>query len=199
MSYYERHLPHWQPDGKSLFITWRLDGSLPDQVVQTSRAKHGKDAGRFFRDVDRILDRGEKGPLWLRDPLIAQYVVESLKQGQALEHYSLWAYVVMANHVHILIDPKVPLQRLTKAIKGSTARKANQLLGHTGSPFWQDESFDHWVRSGREFERIWFYIENNPVKAGLVATAEKWNWSSAQGRTGTLACPPLEAVRPQEI
>jgi hypothetical protein len=45
--------------------------------------------------------------------------------------------------------------------------------------FWQDESFDHWIRSDAQFERIRMYIEQNPVKAGLVRNAEQWKWSSA--------------------
>lgn len=47
--------------------------------------------------------------------------------------------------------------------------------------FWQDESYDHWVRSGEEFERIVRYIEANPVRAGLLERVEDWRWSSAFG------------------
>ncbi len=65
-----------------------------------------------------------------------------------------------------------------KSLKGSTAREANRLLGRTGEPFWQRESYDHWVRDEREWRRIEFYIENNPVKAGLVSRAEEYRWSS---------------------
>src|SRR5207245_748770 len=71
-------------------------------------------------------------------------------------------------------------------LKGSTARKANLLLGRTGKRFWQDESYDHWVRNSREFERIIHYIEQNPVTAGLVTSATLWPWSSA----GWQAKPP---------
>jgi hypothetical protein len=53
------------------------------------------------------------------------------------------------------------------------------MLGRTGKPFWQDESFDHWVRDGAQFESVRAYIEQNPVKAGLVAKPEEWRWSSA--------------------
>jgi len=53
------------------------------------------------------------------------------------------------------------------------------LLGRTGQPFWQAESYDHAVRDDRESDRIKGYIENNPVKAGLVANAEDYLWSSA--------------------
>jgi type I restriction enzyme R subunit/putative DNA methylase len=64
-------------------------------------------------------------------------------------------------------------------VKGIAAQAGNRLLHRTGERFWQDESFDHWVRSEGEFIRIQKYIENNPVKAGLVAKAENWPWSSA--------------------
>ena len=53
------------------------------------------------------------------------------------------------------------------------------MLGRTGQPFWQAESYDHSVRDDRESDRIKEYIENNPVKAGLVANAENYPWSSA--------------------
>src|SRR5471030_1612743 len=63
--------------------------------------------------------------------------------------------------------------------QGRTSRVANRILGRAGTPFWQDESFDHWVRSAEELQDLIAYVENNPVKAGLVETAEEWEWSSA--------------------
>ncbi|HWN10844.1 MAG TPA: transposase [Pyrinomonadaceae bacterium] len=100
-----------------------------------------------------------------------------------LRLYRLSAYVVMSNHVHILIWPMALLYRITKSVKGYTARECNKLLGRTGEKFWQDESFDHSVRNEDQFYRIESYIERNPVKAGLVATPEEWPWSSAAKRT----------------
>jgi putative transposase len=67
---------------------------------------------------------------------------------------------------------------LLRSLKGHTAREANRVLGRTGEPFWQRESYDHWVRSSGEFSRIVTYIENNPLKAGLVHRAEEYLWSS---------------------
>ena len=66
-----------------------------------------------------------------------------------------------------------------KSLKGFTAHEANRVLGRTGEPFWQRESYDHWVRNEEEWRRIAGYIENNPVKAGLVAVAEEYPWESA--------------------
>jgi putative DNA methylase len=76
----------------------------------------------------------------------------------------------------------VPLKKITKYLKGYSAYKANRILGRTGESFWQDESYDHWARDDDEYYRIIGYIENNPVKAGLVSLPEDWPWSSAAER-----------------
>jgi putative transposase len=85
----------------------------------------------------------------------------------------------MPNHVHLVAIPQAAAWRITKTIKGFSAREANRILGRVGQPFWQHESFDHWIRDRREMERVLRYVESNPVKAGLVATAAEWPWSSA--------------------
>ena len=71
-------------------------------------------------------------------------------------------------------------------LKGSTARNANRILGRTGQPFWQDESFDRYLRRSSQIERTIDYIENNPVSARLVYSPDGWPWSSA----GWQAKPP---------
>jgi putative transposase len=180
-SYYQRNLPHWHPEGRVLFLTWRLHGSLPATFVPARNATLSP--GQQFRSFDRALEKTMTGSFWLKDERVATCVVESFAAGDCLcGHYSLHAYVVMPNHVHLLIEPRVELRRITQGIKGATARRANQLLGRTGQPFWQDESFDRWVRTENEFERIRNYIVQNPVSAGLVDLAKDWPWSSAAKR-----------------
>lgn len=93
--------------------------------------------------------------------------------------FELRAFAVMGNHVHAVFRPEGLASRALQWLKGSTARQANQLLARTGEPFWQRESYDHWVRDDRELARISAYIENNPVAAGLVAEASQYQWSSA--------------------
>jgi putative transposase len=129
--------------------------------------------------MDRHLDSRNTGPLFLRRREIASVVVESLFRGVELSHYQLGAFVIMPNHVHALLLPQVLPSRLSKSLKGATAREANRLLTRTGEPFWQRESYDHCVRDEDEFARIAAYIELNPVKAGLVGLAEEFPWSSA--------------------
>jgi REP element-mobilizing transposase RayT len=85
----------------------------------------------------------------------------------------------MSNHVHMLITPRIPVPKLMQALKGFTAREANRILGRKGEAFWQHESYDHWVRDARQFERIARYIEDNPVRAGLCASPADYRFSSA--------------------
>ena len=168
MYYYERHLPHWQPEGAALFLTWRLHGSLPKWVE--------------FADVDAELDMAASGPRWLEDDRVAQCVVDALQYGERnLRLYKIYAWVLMPNHVHILLQPEAKLAKITRSIKNYSARQANAILGRTGQPFWQDESYDHWVRGREEFAKIAGYIEENPVAAGLVESPSAWRWSSAFG------------------
>ena len=176
-----RRLPHIYPRDRWLFLTWGLHGAVRPYHFPPP---HKASTGRAFAWLDRQLDMACSGPMFLRQDAIANLVVESLRRGAELGHYELASFVVMANHVHVLLLPKVPPSRLLKALKGCTAREANCLLGRTGEPFWQRESYDHWVRDEREWRRIEFYIENNPVRAGLVGHADEYRWSSQWKQSG---------------
>jgi REP element-mobilizing transposase RayT len=130
--------------------------------------------------MDRTLDKATKGPLWLKDARVARCVAEAFQYGEREARlHDLFAFAVVANHVHILIQPKAALSKITKAIKGFTSRQANRILERTGQPFWQDESFDYWIRNKDELNRTIRYIERNPVSAGLAQHVEDYPWSSA--------------------
>lgn len=210
MTFYRRNLPHWHPEAKAIFVTWRLYGSLPRvtrrtgsymrryEAASADSIRTGRNAcatrtdlgalvrGTSERGVyaealhyDERLDSAKLGPRWLADPSIADCAEFAILRGRSLGKFDLYAYVVMPNHVHLLIQPLAPLRHITAGIKGASARQANVRLKRTGKPFWADESFDHWVRTSGEFEHIREYIEQNPVKARLVATPAAWRWSSA--------------------
>jgi REP element-mobilizing transposase RayT len=122
-------------------------------------------------------------------------IVEAIQHNAVeLGHYHLWAFVVMPNHVHLLVTPLAPLPKITKSLKGITAKRANIMLALTVRSFWQEESYDHLVRHEGEFEKIRSYIEKNPVRAGLVAEANQYRWSSAGWATG--GSPADQGVRP---
>jgi putative transposase len=176
-----RRLPHSYPKGRWLFITWTLHGSFPaGRFPPPAKAA----SGEAFAWIDRYLDNIRTGPQLLQQATIAQLVVDSLYRGSDLGHYELGLFVIMPNHVHVLLRPLVSPSRLLKSLKGSTAREANRLLGRTGEQFWQRESYDHWVRNQEEWSRIARYIERNPVKAGLAARIEDYPWSSANPKFG---------------
>jgi putative transposase len=177
MTHYERRLPHWNVIGQQMFVTFRLHDSLPaNRVFPPERLTTGK----AFVAMDRILDTARTGPLYLRQPEVASVIVTALHAGdRQFGRYQLHSFVVMPNHVHLLITPHVLACRLIGPLKGFTAHEANDILARSGRRFWQDESYDHLVRSNAEFDRIRAYIENNPVKAGLVTTSEEFPWSSA--------------------
>jgi len=180
VTFYHRRLPHFHEPERPIFLTWRLHGSLPANrfFPETSVS-----SGQAFAAMDRLLDEASTGPFFLRQPAIAGMIVEAIQyNANTLRHYVLHAFVVMPNHVHLLVTPVVPLPKLTKSLKGITAKRANAMLGLTGSAFWQEESYDHLVRHAEEFEKIRNYIDENPVRAGLVKAASEYQWSSARIR-----------------
>lgn len=153
---------------------------MPRHMLPDSKGQNRASDGRRFVSWDRSLDQANVGPNWLGDPRVTAIIERAIEQGQTVSHlYSLEAYVVMPNHVHILINPHEPLAKITQHVKGTTAREANSLLRRLGQQFWQDESFDRWVRDEAERERLRLYIEDNPVKANLVKSPGDWPWSSA--------------------
>lgn len=171
-----RRLPHHYAEDRWLFVTWHLHGSLPHGLYPPPGKKS---AGQAFVWMDRYLDVARTGPAWLRIPRIAHCTVRSIREGERLGFCKIRAFVVMANHVHVLLFPRITPSKLLQSMKGKSAREANRILGRTGEKFWQAESNDHWVRDSDELERVISYIENNPVKAGLAASAAEYRWSSA--------------------
>lgn len=153
-------------------------------------------SGQAFVAMDTLLDEARTGPFFLRQTEIADMVVDSIRYGaRTLNQYEVHSSVVMPNHIHLLVTPHVDLARITKSIKNFTARHANFLLNLTGAPFWQEESYDRLVRNGAEFHRISNYIEENPVRAGLVLERSNYRWSSAWAESRPEAgCRP--EVRP---
>jgi REP element-mobilizing transposase RayT len=195
VAFYRRHLPHLYQIDQPVFLTWRLYDSLPPHRAFPAVAQN---SAKAFVIMDRLLDEARNGPFYLRQPAIAGMIVEAIHyNADILGHYGLHAFVAMPNHVHLLATPTVPLPKLTRSLKGITAKRANSKLGLTESPFWQEESFDRLVRHDREFEKIRNYIEENPVRAGLVREASDYRWSSAGWATG--GSPAEQGFRPTSL
>lgn len=199
-TYYRRNMPHIVPPGATLFITFRLAGSLPVTVIQQlqaglevaldtiSQALPAEDQSAaayrarkaYFGKFDTLLDGNTSGPNWLRQPAVAAVVRHEIELLPELK-INVLSYCIMPNHVHLVLQlpdgPGFSFGRLMQRLKGRTACKANQLLQRNG-PFWQHESYDHLVRSTQELERINAYVVMNPVKAGLVENWEEWPFTA---------------------
>ncbi|MDF7819177.1 transposase [Runella sp. MFBS21] len=196
---YYRYLPHFQPKDGTFFVTARLHHSLPKEVLErlkeekqqayrhilaTSTSEEERKIAirnlhkRHFANWDKYLDQNQNDPQWLKQPEIAQIVVEALHFWDK-KSYELVCYTLMPNHFHLVIDtyeyPK-PLYRIMHSLKSYTAKLANKLLNRTGA-FWQEESYDHVVRNGQELYNINKYILDNPVKAGLINNWEDYPFS----------------------
>ncbi|MDQ7064173.1 MAG: transposase [candidate division KSB1 bacterium] len=201
-TFYRRYLPHIQPPGATLFVTFRLYGSLPCEALNelqqeydrfarklqtTSKAKAKLELYLFQKRLivkcDRILDLSDRGPQYLKDPRVAQLVCDTI-QFWDQQRYDLLSYCVMSNHVHMVFTPLpkpdgsfYSLAKIMHSIKSYTANKANEILKRRGKPFWEHESFDHYCRNEKEVERVITYVLDNPVKAGLVDHARAWPWN----------------------
>jgi REP element-mobilizing transposase RayT len=98
------------------------------------------------------------------------------------KRFHLHAAVVMPDHVHLLLTPlqdengwPYGLPKILKLIKGTSARSVNKLLG-TAGPVWQEESFDHVLRSQESLTEKLEYIRQNPVRRSLVKNPEDYRW-----------------------
>jgi len=121
---------------------------------------------RMFGKWDKALDSAQGGPFWLRDDRIATLVVQSLHY-QNNQRYTLEAFCIMPNHVHVVFTPLeksdgtyYPMAKIMHALKRHTAFHANPILERQGD-FWQHENYDHVVRDEKEFNRIVAYVLNN--------------------------------------
>jgi len=142
----------------------------------------------FFKKYDSALDKIYGGINYLKNPKVAKIVAEKIHEYDN-QLYELICFCIMPNHVHILLDTSIQLEgkelnnlskenyvqlgRILKLIKGGSAFEVNKLLNRNGR-FWQNESYDHYVRGGSEMARIVKYIVMNPVKAKLVNDWEEY-------------------------
>jgi REP element-mobilizing transposase RayT len=121
-------------------------------------------------------------------------VLNHCLREQRLRVY-LFAAVVMPDHVHVLIKVlrdengwPFPLAEIMQSLKGTTAHRINKLL-HRSGPVWQEESFDHVLRSDESLKQKCEYIQQNPVRAGLVHKPEDYRWLWVNPDCLTTAAP----------
>ncbi len=214
-----RHLPHWQQEGATYFVTFRLAGSVPNALLNQWRDelevwlnfhpapwdyKTAREyESRFIEGPEKWLDEG-RGECVLRDARAAEIVADTLKHFQG-ERYWLDAFAVMPNHVHAIVQPKPghSLSDILHSWKSSSAHTINSALNRKGD-LWMEESHDRIVRDWDALARYREYIAANPEKAKLrppefilLSGGVLQRQESAEGKTGVppvrgdgrLACP----------
>lgn len=201
------YIPHYEAKDKYQLITYRLADSLPKEVMKKISGGSLDYSGAPLSDaakkkalerrqyIETCLDNGF-GSCLLSEPVLAQKVIESW-QFFNKQKYDLIAYVVMPNHVHLLIKV-YENQALGNLVRSWKLFTTNFVLNHSelrekflrsytcaasesGAPrfsIWQREYWDRFIRDERYFQQAITYIHNNPVKAGLVTQAKDWPWSS---------------------
>jgi putative transposase len=183
-------LPHWHQAGVSYFVTFRTEDSIPadvsrrwhaeradwlarqgispnnanwkDQFLQLPGVTRRQYHDTFSRHYLETLDKG-LGACVLRRGELSVLVGDALRHFDG-ERYHMGHFVVMPNHVHLIVcllgDTQIDSQ--CTSWKRFTARHIHQKLGTSGR-FWQEESFDHLIRSPDQFEAIQRYIIHNPA------------------------------------
>jgi type I restriction enzyme R subunit len=187
------HLPHWEQDRATYFITWRLADSIPKRVWESWRERRSawlrshridpdgadwrrllenlpdevrRDFRRFATQLEDELDAGH-GACSLRKMDLALIVADALRHWDG-EKYLLGDFVIMPNHVHLLVGGLSHGKMLAQVTswKKWSALQINKATGERGR-LWQDESFDHLVRSVGAFQKFRKYIAGNPEKGHL--------------------------------
>ncbi len=185
--YNRGYLPHFDGGQVTQFLTYRLADSLPRKVLRNLQFQVAQDhiSDREMNiTIEKYLDQGI-GRCYLGKTEIAEIVEENLLRFANLK-YKLHAWVIMPNHIHLLLTPMegYSLSEIVHSCKSYTSKKANKLLNRTGR-FWFPEPFDRFIRDYEHFEKAFNYIERNPVKAGLCENQSDWRYSSAWHRKNT--------------
>ena len=174
------YLPHFDGRPMPQFITLHLADSIPKDVIERWQEelvclKDRQKKEIMQRRIEHYLDQGY-GQSYLRIPRVAEMVQASLLKFNNIR-YQLFAWVVMPNHLHCLLTrfEKFDIAGILHSLKSYTAHEANKMLSRKGQ-FWWEEYFDRYIRDADHFRKTVKYIENNPVKAGLVASIEEYPW-----------------------
>ncbi len=171
------NLPHMHQDETLQSVTFRLGDSLPQSVCKDLierkklfMEKHPQPWDTqtklmYWKEIGPIehkyLDNGY-GACWLKYPECRQKLIEALAYKDEV-NYLIDSYVIMPNHVHLLIQPigRNKLEDIMHSIKLYSAREINKIVGRKGK-FWMKEYFDRMVRNEKDYYRCQRYILANP-------------------------------------
>lgn len=117
----------------------------------------------------------------LQSERMAMLFIDVLYSYRKQKKYLLHGFVVMPDHIHLLITPTITLERSAQLIKGGFSFRAKRDVG-IESEIWQTSFHDHRIRDADDYARCREYIHQNPVKRGLALRPEDFPYSSANPR-----------------
>lgn len=170
------YLPHCDAPRLYQMVTYRLGDALPIGVVKRLANEPDNDHGnaRYRKRLETYLDAGH-GACVLRQPQVSGIVIDAWNYFDGLR-YDLHAWVVMPNHVHVLIAIReTSLSNIVHGWKSYTARRINKLLGCKGR-LWQEDYWDRYIRNENHYATAVEYILNNPnvLPPGARASSPTW-------------------------
>jgi putative transposase len=107
--------------------------------------------------------------------------------------YLLHEFVVMPDHIHVIMTPKTNLEKAVQFIKGGFSYRAKKELG-SNMEVWQKGFSDHRIRDASDYRIHQIYVQQNPVRKHLCERAEDYPYSSA--RLGFELDPPPQGLKP---
>lgn len=127
-------------------------------------------------------------PLFQTDRM-ATLFIETISHYRREGKFLLHEFVAMPDHVHLLFTPTgVALERAVQLVKGGLSYRVKKDLG-VNTEIWEHGYVDHRIRDPWDYAKHVNYIHDNPVKAGLVASARDFPYSSAHGGFELDPCP----------
>jgi REP-associated tyrosine transposase len=132
----------------------------------------------------------------LQSDRMRRLFVDVLLHYRQQQKYLLHDFVLMPDHFHLLITPVVTLERAIQLVKGAFSFRAKRELGFVYE-IWQPSYYDRRVRDAEEFFAFREYIRQNPVKKGMVASVDEYEYGSAW--TGYELDGIPEKVRPVQV
>jgi putative transposase len=114
------------------------------------------------------------------------FYIENLREWKEKYGCKIYAYCLMTNHVHLIVDPaenEGNLAQLMKRVAGRQTRYVNKLEKRTGS-LWEGRYKSSTISTNEYLLACCRYIELNPVRAGIVSDPIDYRWSSYRSKTG---------------
>jgi putative transposase len=157
-----KYLPHVSQENSIQFITFRTDDSVSGYLKNDFKINK-LSSSKQQMEIEKYCDTSYQGCYFYDDKIL---ILQKLLFSLDPEYYSLIAFSIMPNHVHLVIQQKKAMAEIMQKVKGCSSRLLNQALKREGR-FWARDYYDKTIRDDRHLDVTYAYVRNNAVKANL--------------------------------